>query len=212
MAEAETHLSGCAACRERLARLQAMESCVRESLAERPPSPDFSRSVMRTLAREAKSRQRGWTWMWTSAAACIAAGALLGGMLGPHVFPSKPPVIASGMIPGILAPNTYSPISEAGKRPTSPGKEKPSTVASLPCKCRIPARERGEGKMKRPTGDDAPKQGVSITERTSQASHLLQASPTSIALADSTGSGIEPKGLNDARLIITPDMEKPTTP
>lgn len=207
--ELETHLSECAACRRRLNKLRDMESCVRQSLAQRPHSPDISNSVMRCVVRESKSQRRGWMWMWKSAPAYIAVGMLLGGLIRPHLLPQEPTVIAT-MTPSVTLPGIVQSMNKPKIEAATPAKPKPYMEAALPCRCLALSGQCKECNMgRRPKRHVLRRSGAPIPEKPMTPT---VATPTNIALVRTNELSIEPRGLNDARLIITPDREKSETP
>jgi hypothetical protein len=205
--ELETHLNDCDACRSRLAKLRGMESCVRRSLAQRPPSPDLSRSVMRAVTREDKPQRRGWMWMWKHASAYVAVGMLLGGFMRPHVLPEQPTVIAT-MTPSVTLPGIIQSMNKP--KPQPPTQAEAKHARFRPCGCPILTAKCSGCRM-----DCSPKTRRSHRSKVSIPEKPITptvAAPTNIALARTDKLSIEPKGLNDARLIISPDTEKSATP
>jgi len=76
MAEVETHLGECPACSRQVETLRALQSKMRQSLAERIESPDFSGSLLSQLRLGHKTVQPRLVWGFAAAACLIAVVAL----------------------------------------------------------------------------------------------------------------------------------------
>jgi anti-sigma factor (TIGR02949 family) len=77
----ESHVSGCASCRERTDRESATHARLRRLLAAPPAPSGLRRQILASLdredaANEAKERRRSWSWVLPAGASLAAAAAL----------------------------------------------------------------------------------------------------------------------------------------